>query len=159
MTDAIVILTEEPLRPIDATKIVRLHEGEELSYRVLVPADTKRNVLASVLNHLSLFEMGEALDALRQVDRTEARTDASEALATSLAVLSAAGADATGVITEDDPLPTLVAEVARLTAREVIIVTEPHAVEDTFHRDWASKARDHLGVPVLHMYAGDWRLG
>lgn len=159
MTEAIIILTEEPLRPIDVTKILGLHEGEQLTYRVLVPADTERNVLSSVLNHLSLFEMREAMEALRPVDRTEARSDAEQALATSLEALEGAGAEATGAITEDDPLPTLSAEVERLSAREVIIITEPHAVEDTFHTDWASKAREQLGVPVLHMYAGDWRLG
>jgi len=159
VTDAIIILTEEPLRPVDATKIVGLHEGEELTYRVLVPADTERNVLVSVLDHLSLFEMREALESLRPVDRSEATTDADQALALSLEVLTQAGAEATGVLTEDDPLPALTAEVARLGAREVIIVTEPHAVEDTFHTDWASKAREQLGLPVLHMYAGDWRLG
>ena len=54
---------------------------------------------------------------------------------------------------------TLVEEVRRLNAREVVVVTEPHAVEDTFHKDWASKAREVLGLPVLHIYAGDWRLG
>jgi hypothetical protein len=53
----------------------------------------------------------------------------------------------------------LESEVTRLHASEVIVVTEPHAVEDTFHTDWASRARETLGVPVLHMYAGDWRLG
>ena len=37
-------------------------------------------------------------------------------------------------------MPTLVEEVARLDASEVVVVTEPHAVEDTFHTDWASKA-------------------
>ncbi len=159
MTDAIIILTEEPLRPVDATKIIGLHEGDDIGYRVLVPADTERNVLVSLLDHLSLFKMREAMEALRPVDRTEARSDADHALATSLEVLAAAGAQASGAITADDPLPMLTDEVARLSAREVVIVTEPHAVEDTFHTDWASKARDRLGVPVLHMYAGDWRLG
>ena len=66
---------------------------------------------------------------------------------------------ATGEITGDDPLPTLIEEVGRLDASEVVVVTEPQAVEDTFHTDWASKAREMIGVPVLHMYAGDWRLG
>jgi hypothetical protein len=56
-------------------------------------------------------------------------------------------------------MPTLLEEVGRLGAQEVVVVTEPHAVEDTFHTDWASRAREALGVPVLHMYAGDWRLG
>lgn len=159
MTDAIIILTEEPLRPVDARKIVALHTGQLVGYRVLVPADTERNVLASLLDHLSLFEMREALEVLRPVDRTEAHADADQALAASLAELASAGAEASGVVTDDDPLPGLLAEVARLDAREVIVVTEPHAVEDTFHTDWASKAREQLGVPVLHMYAGDWRLG
>ena len=159
MTDTIIILTEEPLRPVDATKIVGLHEGEDLTYRVLVPADTERNVLASVLNHLSLFEMREALESLRPVDRSEAHTDADTALSTSLAEFGSHDVVATGEITADDPMPTLVEEVARLGALEVVVVTEPHAVEDTFHTDWASKAREQLGLPVLHMYAGDWRLG
>jgi hypothetical protein len=65
----IVIVTEEPLKSIDVDKILALHDGEPTSYRVLVPADTQRNVLASFLNHLSLFEMREALESLRPVDR------------------------------------------------------------------------------------------
>ena len=116
-------------------------------------------MLVSVLNHLSLFEMREALESLKPVDRKEAHTDAEDALARRLAEFEAAGVVATGEITDDDPLPTLVEEVARLGAREVVIVTEPHAVEDTFHTDWACKARETLGVPVLHIYTGDWRLG
>lgn len=155
----ILVLTEEPLKPVDAEKIVELHAGQNVTYRVLVPADTEHHVLISVLDHLSLFEMREALEALRPVDRTEAHADADESLATSLRVLEDAGALATGFITADDPLPQLIAEVASASAREIVVVTEPHALEDTFHQDWASKARDELGVPVLHMYAGDWRLG
>ena len=80
---------------------------------MLVPADTRRNVLVSVLNHLSLFEMREALEALKPVNRTEAHTDAEQTLAESLRVLEAAGVQATGLITDDDPLPALQAEVAR----------------------------------------------
>ena len=150
-----IVLTEVPLKDLDVTRITALHEGDEPAYRVLVPADTKRNVLVSVLNHLSLFEMREALESLKPINRNAAHTDAEETLAESLRVLSAAGVQATGAITEDDPLPTLEAEVARIQAAEVIIVTEPHAVQDTFHTDWASEARERLGVPVLHVYTGD----
>lgn len=154
-----IVLTEVPLKALDVTRITALHEGDEPAYRVLVPADTKRNVLVSVLNHLSLFEMREALDALKPVNRNAAHTDAETTLAESLKVLEEAGVEATGLITEDDPLPQLEAEVGRIGAGEVIIVTEPHAVQDTFHTDWASEARERLGVPVLHVYTGDWRLG
>jgi hypothetical protein len=158
-TPAIIVLTEEALKPVDVDKIIALHQDEAPTYRVLVPADTDRNMLSEFLDHLSLFEMREALDALKPVDRTEAHADAHTALATTLAELEAHAVVATGEITGDDPLPTLREEVTRLGASEVVVVTEPHAVEDTFHTDWASKARETLGVPVLHMYAGDWRLG
>jgi hypothetical protein len=155
----IIVLTEEALKPVDVDKIIGLHEDEAPTYRVLVPADTERNLLSSFLNHLSLFEMREALESLRPVDRSEAHTDADAALSTTLAEFGGHDVVATGEITADDPMPTLVEEVARLGALEVVVVTEPHAVEDTFHTDWASRARETLGVPVLHMYAGDWRLG
>lgn len=156
----VIIVTEEPLRATDVDTILGLHDGEPpTNYRLLVPADTDRNVVSSFLDHLTLLEMREALESLRPVDRAEARSDAQEALETSLAALQAHGVSATGEVTADDPLPTLVEEVARLNATEVVVVTQPHAVEDTFHTDWASKARESLGLPVLHMYAGDWRLG
>jgi len=32
-------------------------------------------------------------------------------------------------------------------------------VEDTFHRDWASQARELLDVPVLHLYLRTSELG
>jgi hypothetical protein len=158
-TPAIIVLTEEALKPVDVDKIIALHEEESPTYRVLVPADTDRNLLSSFLNHLSLFEMREALESLRPVDRVEAHADADTALSRTLAEFESHSVVATGEITADDPMPTLVEEVARLGAQEVVVVTEPHAVEDTFHTDWASRAREALGVPVLHMYAGDWRLG
>jgi hypothetical protein len=155
----ILIVTEEPLKAVDVDKIIALHEEETATYRVLVPADTEHNMLSSFLNHLSLFEMKEALETLRPVDRAEAHADAQSALDTTLAEFAAHDVPATGEITGDDPLPTLLEEVGRLGASEVVVVTEPQAVEDTFHTDWASKAREQLGLPVLHMYAGDWRLG
>lgn len=155
----VIVLTEEALKPVDVEKIVALHAEQDATYRVLVPADTERNMLSSFLNHLSLFEMREALEAFTPVDREGAHADAQTALDTTLAQFDAAGVTATGEITGDDPMPMLESEVARLHAIEVIVVTEPHAVEDTFHTDWASRARETLGLPVLHMYAGDWRLG
>ena len=42
---AIIVLTEEALKPVDVDKIVALHEDESPTYRVLVPADTERNML------------------------------------------------------------------------------------------------------------------
>ncbi len=62
-------------------------------------------------------------------------------------------------MTQDDPIPALRRAVREHGAREVVVVTAPHAVEDTLHRDWASRARDEVGVPVLHVYAGTTFLG
>jgi hypothetical protein len=161
VTDTIVLLTEQALNADDATRIAALHEGESLSYRVLVPADTERNLLADVVDHVSLGELREAVDALRgrEPKADQARASAAEALQSSVAALQGLGAEAVGEVTQDDPLPALANAVTAYAAREVVIVTRPHAVEDTFHRDWASRARDRLGVPVLHVYGGTTFLG
>jgi hypothetical protein len=83
VTDTIVLLTEQALDAADATRIAALHDGETLSYRVLVPADTERNLLADVVDHLSLGELRQALDSLRgrEPSDDQARTGASDALA------------------------------------------------------------------------------
>jgi len=161
VADLIVILTEQALEPGDAGRILALHEGEELSYHVLVPADTERNLLIDVVDHLSMLHLREALDAVRHREPKgdAARASAQQSLASSLEALRDLGKDAQGEVTTDDPLPAVKAEVERLGAREVVVVTRPHAVQDTFHRDWASRARDELGVPVLHVYAGTTFLG
>ena len=42
---------------------------------------------------------------------------------------------------------------------DVLVITTPHAVEDTFGTDWANEAQDRLGVPVLHLYSGSGFIG
>jgi hypothetical protein len=156
---AIAVLTEEALGEDDARRIMAVHADENPRYHVIVPADTERSMLADVLDHLSLLELKEALEAARGPDDTTP-AEAATALAESLAALRSFGAEAEGEVAEGDP----VAALMRVTGGEpgtweAIVVTRPHAVEDTFHRDWASKARDLLGVPVLHVYAGSSFLG
>jgi hypothetical protein len=156
---SIVILTEVALTPADAQRLTSLHADEAVQYRVLVPADVERNLLADVLDHLSLFQLREALEAARgeeEPTRAEAAVDLKE----SVAVLIGAGVPAEGIVIEGDPVAALQKEVAADgETQEVIVVTQPHAVEDTFHRDWASRAREVLGVPVLHVYAGSSFIG
>jgi hypothetical protein len=156
---AIAVLTEEALSDDDARRILALHADANPRYQVIVPADTERNMLADVLDHLSLLQLKSALEAARGHDeRTPA--EAASALAQSLAALRSYEAVADGEVVEGDP----VAALMRVTGGdadtwEAVVVTRPHAVEDTFHRDWASKARELLGVPVLHVYAGSSFLG
>lgn len=155
----VVVLTEQALGQDDAARISTLHD-DVVTYRVLVPADTERNLLVDVLDHLSMFHLREALQDLRGgPDPRRARAEASQALDSSVTALRQMGREADGEVTDDDPLPALVAAVSAHAPAEVVVVTRPHAVEDTFHRDWASRAREVLGVPVLHVYAGTTFLG
>ncbi|MHB1613802.1 MAG: hypothetical protein ACYCYA_05680, partial [Actinomycetes bacterium] len=60
---AVVLLTEEALTADDAARVVGLHPDElaagGLSYRVLVPADTQRNLLVAVLDNVAFGEFDE----------------------------------------------------------------------------------------------------
>lgn len=161
MTETIVVLTEDALVAADVEHIRALHLDDDVAYHVLVPADTEHNVLVSLVDHLSLGELREALDAVlgREKEPVRAQITATEQLEASVAAFRAAGATAEGVVVDDDPLPALRTAVTEQSAREVVVVTLPHALEDTFHRDWASRAREELRVPVLHLYAGTSQLG
>ena len=161
MNEIVVVLTEDALTDADVAHITGLYAERGVAFHVLVPADTEQNVLASLVDHLSLGELREALDAAlgREPEPAEARRTAEESLAESVAAFAAVGAAVDGVVVADDPLPALRAAVADHEVSEVVVVTLPHALEDTFHRDWASRARDELQVPVLHLYTGTSRLG
>lgn len=160
MSEIILVLTEVALGSDDVAHILELHPEQDVRFHVLVPADTERNLLVSIVDHLSLGELRAALDEVlgREPGPAAAHTTAAEQLAASLAALGAAGRTADGAVVADDPLPALRAAVSGGVG-EVVVVTQPHALEDTFHTDWASRARDELRVPVLHLYAGTSRLG
>jgi hypothetical protein len=161
VTASIVLLTEEPLSAADAERLVALHAPETPHYRVLVPADTQRSLLADVLDHLSLLELREALDAVRRHDDHDGseRVAAGKALDATVTELRVAGVPAEGAVVAGDPVAAIATALSAEPADEVVIVTRPHAVEDTFHTDWASRAREQLGVPVLHVYTGSSWLG
>ena len=157
----ILVLTEVILADFDVAHVLGLHQDEDVTFRILVPADTERNMLVSFVDHLGLGKLREALaDVLRrEPEPTVAKAEAAEQLAGTVAAFAAAGVAAEGEIVEDDPLPALKAAVAAGGVREIVVVTYPHAVEDTFHRDWASRAREVLRVPVLHLYSRTNELG
>jgi len=161
VTDTILVLTEDTLADSDVRHIVELHADETLAYRVLVPADTDRPLVPWIVDALSMGELREAWDRAtgHEPSRAQARATAAEQIAGSIAAFAAAGREATGQVTDDDPLPALRSAVAGGDVREVVVVTYPHMVEDTFHTDWASRAREQLHVPVLHLYAGTSELG
>ena len=154
----ILLLSEDTLADHDAARIAQLHGVDDVEVHLLVPADAEHNRLIVALDEVAL---GRLRDAIEDDDPTpqEAEQDAMHAVNASLAKLTAAGLTAHGSVTGSDPVPAAVEAVRLDDADEVIVVTPPHIVETGLHRDWASRAREELGVPVLHMYAGDWRLG
>ena len=153
----ILLLSETTLTEHDARRIAELHGTDEVSVHLLVPADTEHNGLIEALDEIALGRIGDAFD---DDDTTpqQAEQDAMHAVNASVDLLAAAGIDAHGSITGSDPLPAAV-EAARADAvDEVIVVTPPHLVREGLHRDWASRLRDELRLPVLHVVSGTDRV-
>lgn len=161
MTDSIVVLTEEPLVEADVQNLKSFHEGEERTFFLLVPGDTERHLIVDFLDQLSLLHVGKAFRDLtaKQPNSDERRLQADATLRVSLEALRSAGLKADGDVAGSNPVHALVEKVQQLDAHEAIVITRPRAVEDTFHTDWASKAQDELGLPVLHLYSGSGYIG
>lgn len=161
MSDPIVILTEEPLGSEDRRNIERLVIDVECPLVVLVPANSERHLLVDFLENLSLLEIAKAFRELTDgaPDPLTERAEAAETLAVSLAALAGLGSGVTGEVVDGGAVNGLVAKVKALGAAQAVVITRPHAVADTFHTDWANKAQDQLGLPVLHLYAGSGFIG
>jgi hypothetical protein len=165
MTETIVVLTEEPLNEADLQNLGWLAGeqtvAEQSTFRVLIPEDTKRNLMLDFLERLSMLEVGTAFRELAQgqPNPDEARLEAAEAKRLSVKLLEDAGFKATVDIVEDDGVSALVAYVAAHPADRAVVITRPHAISDTFHTDWANRAQEKLGIPVLHLYSGSGYIG
>ncbi|MFE4198779.1 hypothetical protein ACFRJ9_23260 [Paenarthrobacter sp. NPDC056912] len=161
MSDPIVILTEEPLGPDDRVNIAKLLDGGDAPLVVLVPSNTERHLLVDFLENLSLLDIAKAFRELtaQSPDLEAERAEASETLTASLAALAGLGGGVTGEVVDGGAVAGLVAKVRALGAAQAVVVTRPHAIADTFHTDWANKAQDQLGLPVLHLYAGSGFIG
>lgn len=154
----VVLLVEQALTRADAAQVVSLHEAidEQVAHHVLLPMEDAAARIEAAMGSLSGAETmsspaamisEEDLDAVRE----DAKVQSDDALSTTLAALTAAGATATGEVVQDDPILALTEAVARLDGREAIILTRSHVVAEFFHLDWTSRARRKIGVPVLHL--------
>jgi hypothetical protein len=161
MSDPIVILTEEPLGADDRINIERLVDGGDMPLVVLVPANTERHLLVDFLENLSMLDIAKAFRELTShaPDPQKQRAEAAETLAVSLSALEGVGGGVSGEMVDGEAVNGLVAKVKELGAAQAVVITRPHAVADTFHTDWANKAQDRLGLPVLHLYAGSGFIG
>lgn len=153
----ILLLTETTLREHDARRVAELHGTDEVTVHLLVPADAEHNRLIEALDEIALGRLGDAFD---DDDATpqQAEQDAMHAANASVDLLKAAGLEAQGSITGSDPVPAAVEAARADFSDEVIVVTPPHVVESGLHRDWASRLRDELALPVLHVVSGTDRV-
>ncbi|MGN6332000.1 MAG: hypothetical protein ACTHOD_10160 [Motilibacteraceae bacterium] len=154
----IVLLTEDALTDHDVDRVVNLHGDEPVRVHVLVPVDTDHNPVVEALDEAMLGELRDAVKDSGERTPEQAERLAGHALARSLEKLRAAGVDADGGFTSDDPVEGTITTVRELDADEVVVLTEPHLLEGAFHRDWASRIRRKLDRPVLHAVAGTDRV-
>lgn len=155
----VVLLVEEALTEADAHRVRSLHESleEPVVYHVLLPRDDAAARVEASLGSLSGGELMAAPGVPASgVDLEEAREESErrseDDLAITVAVLEAAGATvASSAVVTGPPTDELAATIERVDGREAIILTRPHVVAEFFHLDWTSRARRHLGVPVLHL--------
>jgi hypothetical protein len=148
-----VLMIEKPLAPVDVQLVTTLHADEPVSFVVLMQPRGDQERLLRALDDVALGELRSATHEDEVPEGNEALAPAAQALEHSLRELRRAGAQAVGEIVEDHPLVLLRSVVEKTNADEVIVLTAPHLVEEFFHRDWASRARHSVGVPVLKLYA------
>ncbi|GAA2445511.1 indole-3-glycerol phosphate synthase [Streptomyces lavendulocolor] len=149
-----VLMIEKPLSSVDVEFVTTLHGDEQMSFIVLMqPRGDQAVVLLRAIDDVALGELREAVKEGEEPEGKAAELPAQQGLEHSLRVLREAGCDAVGQVVEDHPLDVLKAVVEEAGADEVIVLTKPHYVEEFFHRDWASRARHKVGVPVLKLFA------
>ncbi|WUH90139.1 indole-3-glycerol phosphate synthase [Streptomyces sp. NBC_00433] len=148
-----VLMIEKPLASADVELITTLHGEEPVSFVVLMQPRGDQDRLLRAVDDVALGYLEEAARENEVPEGDEALQPAERALVHSIAALHAAGAQAVGEIVQRHPLDALRTVVERTGADEVIVLTAPHFVEEFFHRDWTSRARHKVGVPVLKLFA------
>jgi hypothetical protein len=154
----VVILAEQALSDSDAAEVVSLHEEieEPRHYHVVIPCDDAKRLVQGTLGTLAASEAMAPPPILTEqpdITATQEAIDrsAENAVDASVAAIKAHGQAATGEFDREDPIETLERVAREHEAAEVIVMTQQHVIAEFLHVDWASKARRHLGVPVLHL--------
>ncbi|MEU7317589.1 MULTISPECIES: indole-3-glycerol phosphate synthase [Streptomyces] len=148
-----VLMIEKPLVAADTEMVTTLHGEEAVSFVVLLQPRGDQDRLLRALDDVALGELEQVVREADEPEGGEAVGPAEQALELSLKHLRDAGCEAVGQIIEDHPLDVLKSVAEQTRADEVIVLTAPHLVEEFFHRDWASRARHKVGVPVLKLFA------
>ncbi|MDX3379974.1 indole-3-glycerol phosphate synthase [Streptomyces niveiscabiei] len=149
-----VLMIEKALTSADVEFVTTLHGDEPVTFHVLLqPRGDQADRLLRAIDDIALGELEEAVREGETPEGEAARSVGERALEVSLTALRSAGSTAVGTLVEDHPLDELRGVVDEVGADEVIVLTDPHYVEEFFHRDWASRARHKVGVPVLKLFS------
>ncbi|MCX2968655.1 MULTISPECIES: indole-3-glycerol phosphate synthase [Streptomyces] len=148
-----VLMIEKPLVPVDVELVTTLHGAEEVSFVVLMQPRGRQDRLLRALDDVALGELEDAVHEADVPEGDQALSPDRLALEHALRSLRETGAEAVGQLVDEHPLDVLASVVEQTGADEVIVLTSPHVVEEFFHRDWASRARHKVGVPVLRLFA------
>ncbi|WP_192583295.1 indole-3-glycerol phosphate synthase [Streptomyces albicerus] len=149
-----VLMIEKALTSADVEFVTTLHGDEQVAFHVLLqPRGEQADRLLRAIDDVALGELDEAARERETPEGEDALSQGQKALAVSLTALRSSGNEADGRLIEDHPLDALKALVDEIEADEVIVLTDPHYVEEFFHRDWASRARHKVGVPVLKLFS------
>ncbi|WP_225830565.1 indole-3-glycerol phosphate synthase [Streptomyces sp. NK08204] len=148
-----VLMIEKALSSVDVDFVTTLHAEEPVTFHVLLQPRGDQDRLLRAIDDIALGELDDAVREATGPDGETVKGAAEKALEVSVRALRAAGSQAEGRLVEHHPLDALKDLVAEVGADEVIVLTAPHYVEEFFHRDWASRARHKVGVPVLKLFA------
>lgn len=138
----ILALIEQPLHPHDVERLAAFYAPDPTVVHVVAATVPEGGRLARIVD--------EAASAGQFPDGW----DPEKALDDSLAALRAAGVEADGELAGRDTVTSVAEAVETVSAAEVWVITPPHFLEDTLHRDWANKLRDVVAIPVLHVVSG-----
>ncbi|KOV69400.1 indole-3-glycerol phosphate synthase [Streptomyces sp. MMG1121] len=147
-------MIEKALTSADVEFVTTLHGDEPVTFHVLLqPRGDQADRLLRAIDDIALGELDEAVRERETPSGDAAKDIGQQALDVSVQALHSAGSQAEGRLVENHPLDALKSLVAEVSADEVIVLTDPHYVEEFFHRDWASRARHRVGVPVLKLFS------
>ncbi|WP_175408148.1 indole-3-glycerol phosphate synthase [Streptomyces sp. TRM64462] len=149
-----VLMIEKPLSSVDVEFVTTLHGDESVSFIVLMqPRGDQADALLRAIDDVAMGALKDVAKEGEELSAKDGRRPVEIALERSVQALRDAGCEAVGQVVEDHPLDKMKAVVEESEADEVIVLTAPHYVEEFFHRDWASRARHKVGVPVLKLFA------
>ena len=156
-----LVLTEKALLPHDVERIRQFHPDQETVHvHVCVPQGEEQGALS---------EADELVDDVARADFAELKEDAgaqpasgpaaADALRSSVSALSGGSLTADGELVPANPVDAVVAKAIELDVDEIIVVTEPHWLEEVLRRDWGTRIfrevkHRHREIPVLHFIAG-----